>query len=276
VNHHFKSFWFGESLTPYEVLCIQSFLDHGHTFCVYSYDRLELPKGAESRDAREILPREEVFFYQRGPGKGGVSAFSNRFRYALLLEEGGWWVDMDMVCLSANYPESQTFFAVEEQGRVNNALLRFPRGHAVMKDCAEFANATGKNIEFGATGPQLLSDTLAKHTLMEMASTSDTCYPVHWRDYLMPFDPAMRSAVENCTGNSIAFHLWNEMLRRIRLDKQKEPPKGSFLDSLFLQHGIKFMGGQYTYQEIIRLRDILRIKAGLKRRFKSMFGVPGS
>jgi len=276
VNHHFKSFWFGESLTPYEILCIKSFLEHGHTFCVYSYDRLDLPKGAESDDARKILPREDVFFYQKGPGKGGVSAFSNRFRYALLLKDGGWWTDMDMVCLSANYPQTQVFFAKEEQGCVNNALLCFPQGHAIMQECAEIADSTGNRVEFGATGPQLLTNTLTKHSMLEMAATIETCYPVHWRDYLMPFDPGMKSAVENCTGNSIAFHLWNEMLRRICLDKKMEPPEGSYLHSLFLRHGVKFTGGQYTYQEIIRLRDILRIKAGIKRRFKSMFGVPDS
>ena len=33
------------------------------------------------------------------PDSGSLAAFSNLFRYKLLLERGGWWVDTDVICL---------------------------------------------------------------------------------------------------------------------------------------------------------------------------------
>lgn len=45
-----------------------------------------MPATTIRRDAREILPESEVFTYASGFGKGSPSAFSNYFRYKLLLD----------------------------------------------------------------------------------------------------------------------------------------------------------------------------------------------
>jgi len=50
-------------------------------------------------DGNQIIPEHEAFTYKNGPGSGSYSAFSNLFRYKLLAQKGGWWIDMDMVCL---------------------------------------------------------------------------------------------------------------------------------------------------------------------------------
>lgn len=271
-KQHFRSFWFGPSLTPYEELCIRSFLDHGHSFCVYSYERLQLPRGAQQEDAGKILPREELFVYPSGPGKGGVSAFANRFRYALLLQEGGWWVDMDMVCLTDDFPGSHVFFALEEEGRVNNAILRFPPQHAVMRDCLDHATRMGSHIEFGATGPKLLTEKLAAHDLDRHASSSATCYPLHWRDYMLQFDPARREFMEDLTAHSITYHMWNEMLRRSSIDKNIKPPVGSFLEALMRRHGVRFTTGAYDFSEIQYLDKMVKVRAGIKRRLDFVRG----
>ena len=102
VQHRFQSFWYGGGLSPYEFLCLKSFIDCGHAFDLYTYDPdLAVPAGVQVRDASELIDRSEVFVYQpEGFGKGSPSAFSNLFRSKLMVEKGGWWTDTDVVCLT--------------------------------------------------------------------------------------------------------------------------------------------------------------------------------
>jgi len=115
MTERFQSFWFGETISPYQRLAMKSFIDHGHEYVLYAYDKFDVPRGVELRDAHEILPRSRVFFYGEGAGvgRGSVSAFSNLFRYRLLHERGDWWVDADVVCLSDSVPLDDVFMGWE-------------------------------------------------------------------------------------------------------------------------------------------------------------------
>ena len=80
-----------------ERLAVESFLRNGHSFHLYVYDDVDgVPKGAVLKDANEIIPRAEVF---RNVQDKTYAAFSDIFRYKLLAERGGYWVDTDVVCL---------------------------------------------------------------------------------------------------------------------------------------------------------------------------------
>src|SRR5262245_10683422 len=108
-GHEFRSFWLGERISPLEYLCIQSFLSHGHRYVLYTYGPVEgLPPGCELADARKVLPEDRVFLYPALGGRtqgGHPSGFTNLFRYKLLRDEGGWWVDTDVLCNRAELPE---------------------------------------------------------------------------------------------------------------------------------------------------------------------------
>src|SRR5262249_54280435 len=55
---------------------------------------------SEGLRRRRTHSQDKVFVYQaEGFGKGSPSAFSNYFRYKLLAEKGGWWIDTDVVRL---------------------------------------------------------------------------------------------------------------------------------------------------------------------------------
>src|SRR6187401_3043571 len=83
-----------------ERLAIRSFLANGHSFHLYAYDSIDgLPEGAVVKDGNKILPASQIFTYREGFAQGSPAAFSNFFRYKLLLDRGGWWVDTDVVCL---------------------------------------------------------------------------------------------------------------------------------------------------------------------------------
>ena len=109
-----QSLWIGDSLPAMQRLSISSFLRNGHGYHLYSYNDIDgVPPGTTVKDAATILPRDSIFFYQTGFGKGSYSAFSNLFRYKLLLERGGWWVDTDVVCLRHLDFQQAMVFATE-------------------------------------------------------------------------------------------------------------------------------------------------------------------
>jgi hypothetical protein len=265
LKQEFQSFWFGENLSPYEILCLKSFIDRGHAFKLYTYGHLVVPAGVQLVDAGEVLPKDSVFFYQHWPESGSVAAFANRFRYALLAKFGGWWVDMDMVCLSDDFESFETFFALEEPGKINNAMLRFPSQHVAMLTCLEQATLLGQNIGWGMTGPQLITKVLSELNLSDSAQPPHSCYPIKWTKYLDLFDPKMRTLVEQRTELSIGVHLWNEMIRRTGVNKFKAPPTGSFLDSLFERLGVTFPAGRYQFRDIYYLHKLNQLKARLKK-----------
>ncbi|WP_353572791.1 glycosyltransferase [Candidatus Albibeggiatoa sp. nov. BB20] len=92
-----QSLWIGDALSPMEQLCISSFLKNGHSFHLYTYDTVKnIPKDTIVMDANEIIPRNKIFKYKMYDSYAG---FANMFRYKLLLEKGGYWVDSDIVCL---------------------------------------------------------------------------------------------------------------------------------------------------------------------------------
>src|SRR5262245_44909746 len=96
-----QSMWIGPTLPALQQLCIRSFLAHGHTYHLYTFEDVAgIPDGTVVCDASTILPEQSIFRYQEGFGKGSYSAFSNLFRYKLILERGGWWVDTDIACLT--------------------------------------------------------------------------------------------------------------------------------------------------------------------------------
>ena len=99
-NKVVKSLWLGSALTNLERMCINSFIKNGHEFHLYTYNNiLGVPLGAVIKDANEIIDAKEIFCYRDPQHNGSFSAFSNWFRYKMLYELGGYWVDMDMTCL---------------------------------------------------------------------------------------------------------------------------------------------------------------------------------
>ena len=138
--------WIGSSLSQIELLTIHSFLSHGHDFYLWVYDEIktELPAGTVLKDANSIIPAERVFRYkysnQFGHGKGSVAGFSDVFRYKLLYEQGGWWVDMDVSCLKPfDFSEPYIFRTHHFLPAVGN-IMKCPKGSRLMQICYEQAS----------------------------------------------------------------------------------------------------------------------------------------
>ena len=96
-----QGLWIGSSLSQMELACIQSYLNQGHEFHLYGYEKFKnLPKGALWKNANQIIPQSQVFTIQQGGVKGSYAGFADLFRYKLLHSAGGWWTDMDFLCFN--------------------------------------------------------------------------------------------------------------------------------------------------------------------------------
>lgn len=140
-NLHIHSLWIGAELSKIELLTLASFIKHGHTFHLWVYDKLTtpLPAGVVLEDANDIIPREKIFRYRHsnkyGHGKGSVSGFSDIFRYKLLYEKGGWWVDMDVTCLQPLNVIHPYFFRKHHELNIVGNVLKCPPRSALMHKC---------------------------------------------------------------------------------------------------------------------------------------------
>lgn len=218
--------WIGSELSVMEQLCICSYLENGHPFHLYTYQPVRgVPAGTIVKDGAEILPPDEIFVYRQGYGKGSPSAFSNMFRYKLLLERGGWWSDLDAVCLRpldfadphvAGYerdPNGECRFLAA-------GLLKAPVGSHVLEYCYRACRQADKaQLSWGAIGPQLFTRAV-EHLAPELrALEPEAFYPI---DYF-----AVNQLIDGTElpRNSYSIHLWHSKWNHQRMD-----PNGVYRD----------------------------------------------
>ena len=155
-NNIVNGLWIGNELSVIELLTVNSFIRRGHTFHLWVYGPLKnvLPPQVVIRDANEIMPQSSVFRYknanQFGHGKGSVSGFSDIFRYKLLYEKGGWWVDMDVTCLEPLDIKEPYFFRSHHELNVVGNVMKCPPKSELMRLCFEEAVTTvdGDNTDW--------------------------------------------------------------------------------------------------------------------------------
>ena len=134
-----QSLWIGDDLTNLEKLCIQSFIDHGHEFHLYTYaDIGGVPDGTTIKDGNDILHGSKVYKDRRG----SYATFSDWFRYEMLAAVGGFWVDTDAVCVKPFDFKNDLVVGKEDSENVCNAVVGSPKDHKIivaMRDaCREY------------------------------------------------------------------------------------------------------------------------------------------
>ena len=144
-----QALWVGGRLSKLEQLCVRSFLSHGHPFHLYTYGQVaDVPTGATIMDANAILPQTKVFQHRRGEERGSYTGFSDWFRWELLYRRGGWWVDMDLVCLHPFDFKQEIFFMYDYDASAHNGLMKFPAGHRLPSLFAENCAHPGKWLPY--------------------------------------------------------------------------------------------------------------------------------
>ena len=90
-----QSLWVGNRLSRMEYYSIKSFLKLGFIFHLYTYEKVKnVPKGTIIKDGNIIMRKNDIFSL-----KSSFLPFSDIWRYKLLYEKGGYWVDLDMIAI---------------------------------------------------------------------------------------------------------------------------------------------------------------------------------
>ena len=225
-------FWRGGKLPPLAQACIQSFISHGHPVRVHAYDILTLPAGAVLEDAREIIAAEDPLHQILADR---VASFSDCFRYALLHQRGGWWVDTDVVCLTSHLPHEGRAWAEQDRQYLANAILRFPKDDPLCERLATLARRRAAQfISYNSLGPDLLTEVLSSYEGPRFGSR-ETFYPLDWREAYYLYLPELRSEVVRRTKGALFLHCWANRLRKLGIHPERSAPTESFLADILRQ-----------------------------------------
>lgn len=241
-----QSLWIGSRLSTMEKLCIVSFMKQGHIFHLYTYgEAAEVPQGTIVKDANEIIPSDKIFKYKDYDSYAG---FANMFRYKLLFEKGGYWVDMDNICLQSFDGDQEYVFSSQRPKNPvseyilqepNNGVIRVPKGSEIMAFCYEEAAQKDKDkIIWGETGPKLLEKAVEKYRLNAYVAKPEVYCAVNWWEWDRFIDGMVDKTI---LSNARSVHLWNEMWRRHGVDKECQFHK----DSLYEYFKSRYLGTVY-------------------------------
>ncbi len=256
-----RGFWFGSALSKIEQLCIRSFQDHGHRFVLFRYGELSgIPQGTEVRDANELIPKPEVRpFVQRG----NLASFADWFRWELLRREGGYWVDLDIICLAPFDFEEEVVFGYQHDDTPNQAVVRFPSNHPAVRDIVDrcenpnrfraedsprrrvkklarrvLGNSRAWLDWAEGGGPIGFKTVVVNHGLMRFCKPYTVFYPVHNVHFRTLFDDTF-ARDEHFFADTRAVHLWNEVARRYtEWDKNATFHPDSVIERLKRRHRV--------------------------------------
>lgn len=223
MNKVIQGLWIGPELSVMEQLSVCSFLLNGHEYHLYVYDEPKnIPVGTVIRDANEILPSSSIFQYKEYPSYAG---FSNFFRYKLLLERGGWWSDTDIICLKPfDFPEEHVFSSEisKDLEVITSGIVKAPAGSEVMGYAWEVCQTKNPDrLVWGETGPRLMAEAVRKYSLEQYKKPYYVFCPLGFWEWRRVLDPHLETALDK---SSYAIHLWNEMWRSARQDKNAQYP----------------------------------------------------
>ena len=204
-----------------ERMSIASFLKNGHQYHLYVYDDVKhVPTGTTLKDGNEILPASMIFQYKDFKSYAG---FSNFFRYKLLLEKGGWWVDTDIICLRPfDFTDEHVFASElnEAEEVVSSGVIKAPRGSRAMAYAWRVCEKKDPSqLVWGETGPRLMGEAVRRFSLERFVRQHRVFCPLNYGDWNKTLEPDAALTFDKETH---AVHLWNEMWRRAGQDKDGE------------------------------------------------------
>ena len=210
-----QGLWIGDSLSLMEITSINSFLANGHIYHLYLYDKVRnVPEGCTIRDANEILPSTNIFKYSYGDQKGSYAGFANLFRLKLLLEKGGIWSDLDVVCLKHFDFKEPYLFSSEnnEKIKINNTVIKVPVNSQMIADCyREAKKMIIKQLNWRMNGSDLLAKYIYEYNLLHSIAAPNMFCPINWWEWHKFIEDGFDIEIFK---TSYAIHLWHEMWRR--------------------------------------------------------------
>jgi len=229
-----QTLWIGGPLSVIGRLSLQSFIGHGHQVHLYCYEPVEgVPAGVVVRDAGQIMPLERFLAVDGGKAGASDGNASQAFRYQLLFERGGWWIDTDVVCLQPFDFGGDSVFASEPAdasyggAAASPGVIKQPPGSALMRWASRMYRSR-------AEGSNEVEQYLLHRGIHAFGWQEDICQPAvfnpiardDWRAFTDPdrtltFGPEVH-----------AVHLWEGMWREHGLNPDGPLPEGCFFEQL--------------------------------------------
>jgi hypothetical protein len=264
-----QSYWSDAPLSLLERVCLLSWTAFGARVHLYTHDdpvalRAQIPAAAQPHitvlDADVILPRARKFTY-KGPAPKSKRAdaftalpFSDLFRYELLRQKGGVWMDMDLVLIRpmpTRVLRAPYFFVTErtiqagayasrEPTKPTNACIgaRDPNSEWA-RWITDAAAARTETVTSAWTYMRLFQESLRELDLERYLEPPEFVMPVNWWDLdgIFKTEPCLRSkygvpstCVADVFGNpaTVGIHLFRGLLRKRDLpyeDRSRIPPQ---------------------------------------------------
>lgn len=252
-NKIISGIWIGDRLTNIQKLCIRSFQDHGHIFHLYTYGNVEgVPDGTIIKNAEQIVSSSER------PRFKNDANFSDFFRARLTWERGGWYVDMDIVCLREfDFPQERVFvseyqFGADPQDRrniirhpvkpqVNGCIVKIPardRMTGLILDRINHLDPLDPALNWSAIGPMQYRwgtfycnySSFVKHP-----DVFDSLWPSHLTAFAN--EPMDWNTPEKAYAIHLRTSFWDK--HNLKLKSNGEYPSGSWFERLKTKHGVK-------------------------------------
>jgi hypothetical protein len=168
------------------------------------------------------------------------------FRYKLLRDHGGWWIDTDVLLLDGEIPARAPVFGREDWVQAKslgpglapssvgygNAVMNFTAGAEIMvRAYAEAEALSANNPAWGDTGPYLFTRLVDGLGLAHYALPQSAMYALTYPEAYKLVRPESREEVERRTSGAPFLHLFQHMLRLGGLADEL-PPEHSFLGHL--------------------------------------------
>lgn len=223
------SLWIGAPLSRLQRLALQSFVANGHEFHLHAYRRLEVPRGVILKDAASILEKSAVYRH----ASGSLAPFADVFRYKLLHDQGGWWVDMDVICLKPLDFDRDLVFGWQSEEEVNNAVLYAERRSPHMKILYSLARRIPADAPWASTGPRLLTAVARTLNALDRAEPIEAFYPIGCGDFLELLRPH-----REIPPRSYTIHLWHTVFQRTAIPGHASYSRTSILGQLQERYGV--------------------------------------
>jgi hypothetical protein len=229
-------FWAYGNFSNLEILCATSFLRHGYQLNIWTYAGLSnAPTGVKYRNARKIITEDQVFLNKRG----SYASFADWFRYTLLSEVGGLYVDTDVVTLlpADKLPKRKFLVTERVQGlqdgvKINSNVIFNPtpsNGDLIELARRHSASFPKAEASWSELGPDLLTAMVHRYPKHGFdIKPPNFANPIDWWDCPTAFLGTARTLP-----SGVAFvHLYNERWRVQQVDKDSPFPEGSLIDAI--------------------------------------------
>ena len=245
-----QSLWVGSKLSRMEYYSIKSFQKLGYNFILYTYeDVANVPKGTIIKDANDILDFEKVFTL-----KQSYLPFSDIWRYKMLYEVGGYWVDLDMIALKRFDENTDEYIFSSEHTIVEGAfksllpyvanigVLKAPKGSLFFKElydkCSKYNSSHNNDDKLKYM--KIFRNQIKKYKLEQCIKPVNDFCPLDWWNAKEAFISVPQkkygvqpSSIDDIINNSFTIHFWRDRItKKYKMDLDKKYNENSLWEKV--------------------------------------------